>query len=124
MVIDLWGGHLDEARTHLARHHRQCLQFDQDDVLSVCLAVSRPRPADFDRNVSDYWPEFAQNGKQNVKVWHFMNHAAGLSGMDDHMTPEDMYDWNKMVTSLAAQAPVGAGSCLWLPCANPGLSDW
>ena len=25
--------------------------------------------------------------------------------MDDHMTPEDMYDWDKMVTTLAAQAP-------------------
>jgi CubicO group peptidase (beta-lactamase class C family) len=60
---------------------------------------------DFDRNVADYWPEFAQNGKEQVKVWHLLNHAAGLSGMDDIMSAEDMYDWDKMVSLLAAQKP-------------------
>ncbi|MFT5692491.1 MAG: CubicO group peptidase (beta-lactamase class C family), partial [Oceanicoccus sp.] len=50
-------------------------------------------------------PEFAQNGKSQVKVWHLMNHAAGLSGMDQPTTVTDMYDWDKMTGALAAQAP-------------------
>ena len=80
------------ARNLAARHQRQCLQFDQDDVF-LCALLLADRASWIYRNVSDYWPEFAQNGKQNVKVWHFMNHAAGLSGMDtSKATPEDMYD--------------------------------
>jgi CubicO group peptidase (beta-lactamase class C family) len=72
----------------------------------LCALVLADRgQLDFDRNVVDYWPEFAQNGKERVKVWHLMNHAAGLSGMDDLMSAEDMYDWDKMVALLAAQAP-------------------
>jgi CubicO group peptidase (beta-lactamase class C family) len=59
----------------------------------------------FDANVADYWPEFAAAGKENVKVWHIMDHAAGLSGMDVPVTPEDLYDWDKIVNLLAEQAP-------------------
>ncbi len=60
---------------------------------------------DFDANVMDYWPEFGAAGKGQVKVWHLMNHAAGLSGMDVPVTAEDTYDWDKMTSLLAAQAP-------------------
>ena len=107
MVVDLWGGHLDEARTQSWQQDTIVNVYSSTKTMSfLCALLLADRgQLDFDRNVSDYWPEFAQNGKQSVKVWHFMNHAAGLSGMDDHMTPEDMYDWNKMVTLLAAQAP-------------------
>ena len=34
-----------------------------------------------------------------------MDHAAGLSGMDVMVTPEEMYDWDKMTGLLAVQAP-------------------
>ena len=34
-----------------------------------------------------------------------MSHAAGSSGMDQMMSPDDMYDWDKIVALLAAQAP-------------------
>jgi len=53
----------------------------------------------------DYWPEFGQNGKQEVKVWHLMDHAAGLSGLDEPLSTQDMYDWEKVTSTLAAQAP-------------------
>ena len=32
-----------------------------------------------------------------------MDHAAGLSGMDVMVTPEEMYDWDKMTGLLAVQ---------------------
>ena len=34
-----------------------------------------------------------------------MNHAAGLSGLDQQMAPEELYDWDKICGALAAQAP-------------------
>jgi CubicO group peptidase (beta-lactamase class C family) len=55
--------------------------------------------------VARYWPEFAANGKSQVKVWHLMNHAAGLSGLDQKVSADDLYDWDKITGLLAAQAP-------------------
>ena len=107
MVVDLWGGFLDE----------KCQQpWQQDTIVNVysttktmtflCALILADRgQLDFDAPVSDYWPEFAQNGKDKVLVWHLMNHAAGLSGMDIEISAIDLYDWDKMTGLLAAQRP-------------------
>ena len=107
LVVDLWGGSV--AANDATPWQRDTIVNVWSTTktmmaLSALLLVDRGL-LDVDAPVSTYWPEFAQNGKHSVKVWHFMNHASGLSGMDQHMTPDDMYDWDKMVTTLAAQAP-------------------
>src|SRR3990167_8708932 len=48
------------------------------------------------------------NGKQDIKVSHLMSHAAGLSGWKEPITKEDLYDWDKATSLLAAQAPFWA----------------
>lgn len=107
MVVDLWGGHLDASAADPWLEDTLVNVYSTTKTMSfLCALVLADRgKLDFDSNVADYWPEFAQNGKERVKVWHLMNHAAGLSGMDDVMSAQDMYDWDKMVTLLAAQAP-------------------
>ena len=107
MVVDIWGGHLDETASAPWQEGTIVNVYSTTKTMSfLCALVLADRgQLDFDRNVADYWPEFAQNGKEQVKVWHLMNHAAGLSGMNDLMSAEDMYDWDKIVTLLAAQAP-------------------
>ena len=107
MVVDLWGGHLDEAASAPWQEDTLVNVYSTTKTMSfLCALVLADRgQLDFDRNVADYWPEFAQNGKEQVKVWHLMNHAAGLSGINELMSAEDMYDWDKMVSLLAAQAP-------------------
>ena len=32
----------------------------------------------FEEKICTYWPEFAQNGKENLKVEDLMRHGAGL----------------------------------------------
>ncbi len=107
MVVDIWGGHLDEARTQPWCEDSIVNVYSTTKTMSfLCALVLADRGLlDFEANVADYWPEFAANGKASVKVWHIMDHAAGLSGMDTEVAPEDMYDWDKMVTLLAAQKP-------------------
>ena len=107
MVVDIWGGQLDETASAPWQEDTIVNVYSTTKTMSfLCALVLADRgQLDFDRNVADYWPEFAQNGKEQVKVWHLMNHAAGLSGMNDLMSAEDMYDWDKIVTLLAAQAP-------------------
>jgi CubicO group peptidase (beta-lactamase class C family) len=106
-VVDIWGGYVDEAKTQ---------PWVEDTIVNVysttktmtflCAMVLAERgKLDFDANVADYWPEFAQNGKENVKVWHLLDHAAGLSGTDEKLVGEDTYDWHKVVSALEKQAP-------------------
>ncbi len=106
-VIDIWGGHLDEERTREWQENTITNVYSTTKTMSfLCALVLADRgQLDFDANVADYWPAFAQNGKEQVKVWHIMSHAAGLSGTDEPLSGEDLYDWDKVVNALAAQAP-------------------
>ena len=58
-----------------------------------------------DDPVAKFWPEFAANGKGGVLVRHLMSHTSGLSGWDESITAEDLYDHDKCAGLLAAQAP-------------------
>ncbi len=58
-----------------------------------------------DAPVATYWPEFAANGKEGVLVRHLMSHASGVSGLDQPAVVEDLYDWERSTSRMAAQAP-------------------
>src|ERR1700679_233520 len=84
-------------------------------MTSLCALILADRgELDFDAPVARYWPEFAANGKSAVKVSHIMSHASGLSGWNEPVSNEDLYDWNKVTGLLAAQAP------FWEPGTAPG----
>jgi CubicO group peptidase (beta-lactamase class C family) len=55
--------------------------------------------------VAKYWPAFAAAGKAGVKVSHLLSHSAGLPGWDTPLKAGDLYDWGRMCSLLAAQAP-------------------
>ena len=106
-VADLWGGWADEARTR---------PWERDTIVNVysttktmtaltALLLADRGVLDFDAPVARYWPEFAANGKERIKVSHVMSHAAGLSGWKEPIRREDIYDWDKVTALLAAQAP-------------------
>ena len=106
-VIDLWAGHKDEERLVPWDENTIVNVYSSTKTMSfICALILADRgQLDFDANVADYWPEFASNGKAEVKVWHIMNHAAGLSGLEEPLGQEDLYDWEKITAALANQAP-------------------
>ena len=55
--------------------------------------------------VAKYWPEFAENGKQDIEVRHLLSHTSGVSGWEPPFGIEDIYDWEKATSHLARQAP-------------------
>src|SRR5689334_22509829 len=110
-VVDLWGGYADADRTR---------DWQRDTIINVysttktmtaltALLIADRGELDFDAPVARYWPEFAANGKERIKVSHLMSHSSGLSGWRTPIIAEDLYDWEKMTSLLAAQAP------LWEP---------
>jgi CubicO group peptidase (beta-lactamase class C family) len=115
-VVDLWGGFADAGKTRV---------WEKDTIVNVysttktmtaltALLIADRGLIDFDAPVARYWPEFAANGKERVKVSHLMSHSAGLSGWKEKLTTEDLYDWDRMTSLLAAQAPY------WEPGTAPG----
>lgn len=107
MVVDLWGGFADEARTAPWQADTITNVWSSTKTmmaLSALMLFDRGE-LDFDAPVAQYWPEFAANGKEGVLVRHLMSHTSGVSAWAQPVQVSDIYDWEKSTSMLAAQAP-------------------
>ncbi|MFT7601232.1 MAG: CubicO group peptidase (beta-lactamase class C family) [Acidimicrobiales bacterium] len=106
LVVDLWGGTLDEDGTTPWAEDTIVNVFSTTKTMSCLslLVLASRGLVDVDAPVHTYWPEFEQAGKANVLVRHLLSHTAGLSGWDERLEPADLYDWDKVTSLLAAQA--------------------
>ncbi len=109
LVIDLWGGSVDTDTA-------QRVPWERDTIVNVwsttktvsalaCLVLADRGELDVYSPVAKYWPEFAAAGKGDIEVRHLMSHTAGLSGWQQPMIIDDLYDWEKATSLLAAQEP-------------------
>lgn len=107
LVVDLWGGFADEAQT--APWERDTITnvwSSTKTVMGLCALVLVERgELDVDAPVAAYWPEFAANGKDDVRVRHLLSHTSGVSGWDQPIEVADIFDWELSTAKLAAQAP-------------------
>lgn len=106
-VVDLWGGFADAAAVRPWQRDTIVNVYSTTKTVTalVVLLLADRGELDLDAPVARYWPEFAANGKQGVKVSHVMSHSAGLPAWREPMRTEDLYDWEKATALLAAQAP-------------------
>ena len=104
-VVDIWGGQGDNGQP-----------WEQDTVVNVfscsktvtalaALVCVERGLLDVDSNVSKYWPEFAVNGKENVKVRHILSHSSGVPGWEGPITLEQVVDIPYATGRLEKQAP-------------------
>jgi len=49
---------------------------------------------DYEKLISDYWPEYGKHGKENTTVADLMRHEAGLSAFDVSIDPNDLLTQN------------------------------
>ncbi len=109
-VADLWGGMADtddpwtrdtvstifsctKAATALCAH-----MLIERDLLNPAALVS------------EYWPEFAQNGKENTTVQMMLNHESGVPAFRDPIPAGGFNDWDYMIGRVEqeeAHWPVG-----------------
>ena len=107
-VVDIWGGALDvEGQEPWERDTITNVWSISKTMTSLCaLILADAGELDTDAPVSRYWPEFAAGGKADrVLVRHVLGHTAGLSGWSEPLTVDDLYDWEKVTSLLAAQEP-------------------
>ncbi len=106
-VVDLWGGYVDEARS---------APWAEDTIVNVwsttktvaalaaLMLVDRGQ-LDVDTPVARYWPEFGANGKEGIEVRHLLSHTSGVSGWEQPVVMQDLYDPVASAARLATQAP-------------------
>jgi CubicO group peptidase (beta-lactamase class C family) len=106
-VVDIWGGFVDSDKT---------MPWKEDTLINVwsttktmvalCALILNDRgDLDLHAPVAKYWPEFGTAGKDDIEVRHLLSHTSGLSGWSEPITVEDLYDWDKATSLLAAQEP-------------------
>ncbi len=116
VLVDMWGGWADLEST---------IPWERDTITPVwsisktmtnlaAMVLADRGDIDVEAPVATYWPEFAAAGKEEVTVAHLLAHSSGVSGWDQPVTTDDLYDWDKSTAMLAAQAP------WWEPGSAPG----
>ena len=115
-VVDLWGGHLDQARSRpWERDSLVCVFSCTKGVVAIATMWAAARGlVDLDRPVASYWPEFAAEGKADLPVRWLLTHEAGLPAIGTRLEFGALSDWETMTAALAAQAP------WWEPGTGPG----
>ena len=110
-VLDLWGGHLDHERTEPWQENTIVNVFSTTKgIAAICLLqLIEKGLLDLDKPVADYWPEFAQNGKENIPVRYLFCHKSGLCGVREPLQPGAFSNWDLICDELAKQEP------LWEP---------
>jgi CubicO group peptidase (beta-lactamase class C family) len=110
LVVDLWGGHADAAKTRPWQRDTIVNVYSTTKTMTALCALLLADRGELDlaQKVAHYWPEFAANGKADITVAQLLAHSAGLSGFAEPVAAADLYDWDKATALLAAQAPFWA----------------
>jgi len=111
IVVDLWGGHADAARTKPWQRDTLVNVWSVTKgiiALAVAMLVERGK-LDYAAPIAKVWPEFAANGKEAIPLDLAMSHRAGLNGLNVPFTEAQLLQWTPYVDALAAMAP------LWEP---------
>jgi CubicO group peptidase (beta-lactamase class C family) len=116
IVLDLWAGHADRARTRPFDAQTLAPVFSSTKAAAALMCAWSVGRGDLDygQPVIASWPDFAQAGKGQLTVDQVLSHQAGLCGLREAFDPEDWFDWDGMCARLAAAEP------LWPPGAASG----
>jgi CubicO group peptidase (beta-lactamase class C family) len=102
-VVDLWGGTFEEDTVGVVW---SCTK----GAMALCAHILASRGLlDINAPVTDYWPEFGKNGKQDMPVRYLLCHQAGLAAFREPVPDGALCDWDFVVERLAEQEP------LWEP---------
>ncbi|MHA1257855.1 MAG: serine hydrolase domain-containing protein, partial [Promethearchaeota archaeon] len=83
-VMDIWAGHADANKTRPWERDTIVNVYSTTKIMTVIctlMLVDRGQ-LDLDAPVANYWPEFAQEGKENLPVRYLFSHNSGLSGFE------------------------------------------
>lgn len=107
-MIDIFAGSKDlEGTIPYTNHTLQQVYSSGKAVEGIVVArLVQQGLLNYDKKVSEYWPEFAQNGKENVRLVDVMVHESGVFYLDDDRSDlswESLVDKESFSDRLARQ---------------------
>jgi len=107
-IVDLCGGFRDAGRSVPWSDDTLVLIWSATKGLgSACvLHALQERKIDLEQRIAEFWPEFAQAGKEKITLAQLLSHQAGLCALDRQV---DVLDHAAVIAALEKQAP------LWPP---------
>jgi len=101
-VLDLHGGFRDARREQPWTDDTLVLIWSATKGLgSACLLHAlQEHKIDIERRVGEFWPEFAQAGKEKVTLAQLLSHQAGLAALDRNV---DVLDYAAVIDALEKQ---------------------
>lgn len=117
-VVDLWGGYAHKKNKQKWDENTLVLLFSTTKgIASISLAkLHSEGKIDFNKKVANYWPEFAQNGKENITVGQLLSHQSGLCLWDGKLSVNELSQREKLLEKLEKAQP------LWIPGDYSGYS--
>ncbi|TCK89153.1 CubicO group peptidase (beta-lactamase class C family) [Natranaerovirga hydrolytica] len=108
-VVDLWGGYR-KGNEKWQKDTMLLIFSATKGIASIVMAKLHSEGLlNYNEKVAVYWPEFAQNGKENITVKHLLTHQAGLVLLDNKLPVSQLNDFDKTAKVLAE------AKALWEP---------
>lgn len=103
-LIDLHGGFRDARREHPWTKGTIVLIWSAAKGLaSACtLYALQEHKIDIERRVAEFWPDFAQAGKEKITLAQLLSHSAGLAALDRRV---NVLDYAGVIDALERQKP-------------------
>ncbi len=104
VVVDLAGGWANAERTvewksdHLVNFY----SVGKAIVGLLALQAVDAGAVALDDPIASVWPEFAVGGKSKATIRHALCHQAGVPAIRKRLSNDDLWDWDRMTTALAA----------------------
>jgi CubicO group peptidase (beta-lactamase class C family) len=114
LVVDLWAGTARPGEPWAADTMATLMSTSKGLTALVAQVLYSVGELDVEQRVAHYWPEFAQNGKQDATVRMLLDHTVGVLGLPD---AEGLLDWDGKgwddYDAIAAQ--LAAAEPAWKP---------
>lgn len=111
LVVNVWAGHYSNRLAQMENEpwsEQTCVNIfsASKGLVALCALrlVSQGR-LDLDQTVAHYWPEFAPQGKQDIRVRDLLCHRSGMSAFHQHIADAAIFNWPLIRQTLEAETP-------------------
>lgn len=107
-VVDLWGGYKNKKTKELWKENTIVKVFSTTKgmALLVLAKLHSDGLLNYDERVSSYWPEFGQNGKENITIEQLITHKGGLVLLDRKVKISELKNYAELSKLLENAKPI------------------
>lgn len=103
-LVDIWGGRKKPDGDPWDRDTLSIVFSSTKGAMALCAHMLADRgQLDLYAPIAKYWPEFAQNGKENALVAMALDHTVGVPHIREVQKPGAFYDWDHMIDVVAKE---------------------